>query len=108
MHMVFACFDIPGGDHLDQLGAVPFGDVVVLGKILGHMVELPAFGIQLGQSFGRDGIAKAGARFREGRSGPGADRPPAVVVNGTVPQHFKVLGVMLALRLGIVEACAQS
>ncbi len=44
-HLVFARFDVPGRDHIDTPLAVGGRDVVVLGDILGHMVELPAMGV---------------------------------------------------------------
>jgi hypothetical protein len=46
-----------------------FGQVVVFGEILGHVVELPAGGVQLGQPFVRYGVAKTGSGL--GERGPG-------------------------------------
>ena len=67
-----------------------FGEVVV------EVLELPTVGIELDQLVVADRITEAKARFHERSSGPGAHRPPAIVIQQTVPEHLKVLGEMPA------------
>ena len=55
----------PLGLTLEQ--TVLCGDVVILGKIFGHMVEFPMLGIQFGQFFSRDGRAERRHPGRRGR-----------------------------------------
>ena len=50
--LVLARLHVPGRDHVDQLLAIGSLDVVVLGGVLGHVVELPPMGVQLGQRLG--------------------------------------------------------
>ena len=51
-HVVFAGLDIPGRDQRDQPVAVLGGEVVVLGGVLGDVVELPALRVELREFFG--------------------------------------------------------
>ena len=81
---------------------------MVFGEVLRHVVELPAGGVQLRQLLGGDRLPEAHARLGERRAGPGADGPPAVVVDRPVAQHLEVLGVVVALRVGVVEGVGEA
>ena len=48
------------------------------------------------------------AASREARARPGADRPPAVVVDGAVTEHLKVLGVVVAGRRRLIEGVGEA
>ena len=107
-YVVLARLDVPLGDHLDQLGAVLGGEVVILGKILVHVVQLPVVGVQFGQFLGRDRISKTSTRLGERRAGPGSDCSPAIVVERTMAQHLEILGFMLAGRLSILKGLGKA
>ncbi len=64
-NVVLACFDVPLSNHLDELGTILVGDIVVLGKVFGDVVQLPASGIQFGQRLGVHGLAEEFARLGE-------------------------------------------
>ena len=81
-------------DQLDQLVAMLGGDIVVLGEVLGHVVELPARRIQLDERLGRDRLSERPPRLDKGGAGPRADRPPAVVIDRAVAEHLEVLRVL--------------
>ena len=68
------------------------GQVVVLGRIVRQVVELPAIGVEVGEYVGGEGRAEVAIlfqRFGEARPGEGTDRPPAFVVemSGTLPSR---------------------
>jgi hypothetical protein len=102
-HVVLSGLDVPAADHLDQLLAILGSHVTGLGEVLGDVIELPAIGVELGQRRGRDRLAKPLTRLLERRTGPRADRPPAVVVDRAVAKHLEVLRVPVALSVSIVE-----
>ena len=57
-------------------GRFSVGDVVVLGDVLGDVVQLPAGGVELGQHLGRDRRAELAPRLGERRC-PATGTPPA-------------------------------
>ena len=83
------------------------GHVVVLGEVLGHVVQLPAFGVEAGELLGGDRFAEALAGLGERRARPRAHRTPAVLVDRPVAEHLEVLGVMLRLALPVLQRRAK-
>ena len=107
-HVVLARLHVPRPDHRDQPVAMIGGHVVVLGEVGRHVVKLPGRGVQLRQLLGRDRLPEAHARLGERRAGPGADGPPAVVVDRPVAQHLEVLRVAVAARGRVVQRVGEA
>ena len=83
-HIVATGFVPPQRDELGDLLGVLGGEVVRLGDVLGHVVELPDVFVE-----GRVG---AEAVVVDRSHGVVRDRLPAVVVDGTRAEHLEVLG----------------
>ena len=107
-HVVLAGLDVPGADHGDQPVAVVGGHVLGLREVVGDVVELPAGRVERGERLRRDRLAESLAGLGERRPGPGADRPPAVVVDRPVAEHLEVLRVVVGLRLRVVEGVGEA
>ena len=84
------------------------GQVVVLGRVLGDVVQLPVMGVQVGQRLGGDRRAERLAGLGERGPGPRAHRPPPVVVDGAVPEHLEVLGAVPGRRGRVVEGVGEA
>ena len=107
-HVVLAGLDVPGRDQRDQPVAVLGGEVVVLGGVLGDVVELPALRVELGELLGGDRLAEPLAGLGERRPRPRAHRPPAVVVDRAVAHHLEVLRRAPAVGRRIVEGVREA
>ncbi len=110
-HLVLARLCPPAADHLDQLVALLAGQVVALGVVLVQVVQLPVVGLDIQQHLVVDGSSEPAALLGglgETRARPGADRPPAVVVDGAVAEHLEVLGVVVAGRRRLIEGVGEA
>ena len=95
-------------DQLDELVAVLFGQVVILGWILGDAVQLPVAGIKTGQRLRRDQRPEWLPGLGERGTWPWAYRPPAVVVDGAVPEHLEVLDAVPGRGFRVVEGMGEA
>ena len=110
-HLVLARFGIPAADHFDQLVAMLNSQVVGFGIVLVDVVQLPVVRIDIDEHLVINRAAESPALFGglgEARPRPRADRPPAVVVDGTVTEHLEVLGVVVAGCGLIVESVGEA
>ena len=64
--------------------------------------------VEAGQRLGADRRAEGLACLGERGPGPRADGPPAVMIDGPVPEHLEVLGVMPGAGGRVVEGMGMS
>ena len=110
-HAVLAGLGPPPTDHFDHLVAVVGGHVLGFRVVGGEVVELPVVGLDLAQDRPIDRAAVVATllgRLGEGRTGPGADGAPSVVVDRSVTEHLVVLGVVTSRRLAVVEGVGKA
>ncbi len=105
--VVLASLDVPVGDHLDQLRTVLGGEVVILGEVLGDVVQLPALRIQFDQLVLAHRRAEERARFFEAGPRPRTDRAPAFVVDRAMPHHLEVRVLCFEGASALSKACAK-
>jgi hypothetical protein len=63
--VVLAPFVVPQADHRHQAGLLLVREVLCRGDVLVHVIELPAFGVKLGEHVGGDHITELSPGFFE-------------------------------------------
>ena len=110
-HLVLARFGPPAADQLDQLVAMFSGQVVGFGIVLVQVVQLPVVGLDIQEHLVIDGGSKPAAflgGLGEIWTRPGADRPPAVVIDRTMAEHLEILGVVIAGCFYVIEGMGET
>ena len=106
--VVLPGFGIPHRDQLDELVPVLRGQIVVLGWILGDVVQLPVASVQTDQRLRGNERAERLAGLGERRPRPRAHRPPSVVVDGAVTEHLEILDTVPGRGGRVVEGMGEA